>query len=274
MVKQEYTLELQLKNTGKEETKIILTQGDSKAILFHIYIKDGIEDIDYATAGTAKIVFNKPDKTTVQGEPVKAAKGYTYELGSNEIAAIGEALCTILIYGTTGERLTTTSFTFQVVADKITGAVQQSTTQVETLTRLIAEVEALKSQGGGGGSGFTILPKFRIKTVSAAKSYLSTDYTPQSGDVLLLTFWQFGNDVYKDFYFDIICTVSTIPSYIDQSQSDSTIYEFTDLTGTKRKIEVSVDLITNHIQCSSNAQDLWLVRAGYMPSFGEIPSVI
>lgn len=148
-----------LKNTfyitlNKNDSKIVTTditvvQGDLKVNTLNIRIVDGTTNIDYTQVDHATITFSKGDGTVVQGNLVKTTDSFTYSLGNNEIACVGDVVTSVQLLGVDNERLTTARFRFAVVRDLITPTVVQSTNEFPILQKLIEDVKSL----GTGGSG-------------------------------------------------------------------------------------------------------------------------
>jgi len=65
-------------------------------------------------------------------------------MGTSEIAYPGKVLASIQLFGSSGERLTTARFQFEVVADLITSGAVQSESRFPILQQLVADVEQLK----------------------------------------------------------------------------------------------------------------------------------
>lgn len=128
------------------DTGIEVVQNDQNVYKFNIRITDGINDIDYAQVDSATITFSKGDGTVVQGDLVATGSGYTYELGTNEIAYPGQVIASIQLYGNLDERLTTSQFSFRVVRDLITPSAVKSTTEFHALTKAIAMMEELEER--------------------------------------------------------------------------------------------------------------------------------
>lgn len=377
MIKQTYTLELDIRHQSPIKTEIILTQGDNRSNIFEIHIKDGNRYIDYLQVERARIVFAKPDKTVVQGELAKAESDFIYELGTNEIAAVGEVVCSVLLYGAVGERLTTSKFTFRVVADLLTPSAVESSTEIDALQRVLAELEQLKQEyasssetiktlihskessenileglpaeltqftakfkaaadyaegdfwwggytaidqrgnplpdkafisgnwitgvevdtvsrilqfsispqsapgggNGGVGAGYIEIPtavgtavNIRSSSVIALPSDVEGGF--KNGDTFLMTFFIMSNDDNKnDNEFTISYAINDIPSLTNEFEGTYSVYYFKEVTGEERKLEIFVDLSNGVLKAATDSMNLWLVRIGYMPSFGRIKDI-
>lgn len=144
MITREFDLTIRVPQQDYNDTGIKLVQNDQNVYYFNIRITDGINDIDYSQVERATITFKKKDGNVIQGNLVPADKGYTYKLGTNEIACPGKVVASIQLYGEDGERLTTARFQFEVVADLITPDAVQSESRFPILQQLVADVEQLK----------------------------------------------------------------------------------------------------------------------------------
>lgn len=146
MITREFNLVIRVPQQDYIDTGIEVVQNDQNVYKFNIRITDGINDIDYAQVDSATITFSKGDGTVVQGDLVATGSGYTYELGTNEIAYPGQVIASIQLYGNLDERLTTSQFSFRVVRDLITPSAVKSTTEFHALTKAIAMMEELEER--------------------------------------------------------------------------------------------------------------------------------
>ena len=144
MITREFNLVIRVPQQDYIDTGIEVVQNDQNVYKFNIRITDGINDIDYAQVDSATITFSKGDGTVVQGDLVATGSGYTYELGTNEIAYPGQVIASIQLYGNLDERLTTSQFSFRVVRDLITPSAVKSESRFPILQQLVAEVNQLK----------------------------------------------------------------------------------------------------------------------------------
>ena len=140
MITKNFDIVLDIKQDKNLLEMARVTQGDNATNIFDITIRDGAREIDYSRAAVGRIVFSKPDKTTVQGTLTKTDAGYSYTLGTNEIAAPGEVLVAVSLYGAEDERLTTARFKMRVDRDLLGDDVIESTTQFDALTQMINDL--------------------------------------------------------------------------------------------------------------------------------------
>ena len=146
MITREFDLTIRVPQQDCNDTGIKLVQNDQNVYYFNIRITDGINDIDYLQVERATITFKKRDGHVVQGNLVPADTGYTYKLGTNEIACPGKVVASIQLYGAPDERLTTARFAFEVVQDLINPSIVESTTEFDALTRAISLMEKLEER--------------------------------------------------------------------------------------------------------------------------------
>ena len=146
MITREFDLTIRVPQQDYNDTGIKLVQNDQNVYYFNIRITDGINDIDYSQVERATITFKKRDGHVVQGNLVPADTGYTYKLGTNEIACPGKVMASIQLYGALDERLTTARFAFEVVQDLINPSMVESTTEFDALTKAIVMMEDLESR--------------------------------------------------------------------------------------------------------------------------------
>lgn len=146
MITREFDLTIRVPQQDYIDTGIKLVQNDQNVYILNLRITDGITDIDYNQVDHATIAFAKNDGNVVQGNLVPAGTGYTYKLGTNEIACPGKVVASIQLYGDLDERLTTARFSFEVVQDLINPSTVESTTEFHALTRAISLMEELEER--------------------------------------------------------------------------------------------------------------------------------
>jgi hypothetical protein len=138
-----YNIVLDISEQNYLKSDISLVQNDAEVNQFSIKIFKGNTEIDYDEVDSASITFYKLDGNVVQGNLTKTETGFTYNLGTNEIAREGTVLASVQLMGADGERLTTSQFSFVVVKDLINSTAVQSTTEFAILQQLKAELEAI-----------------------------------------------------------------------------------------------------------------------------------
>jgi len=120
-------------------------QNDKGVYVLHIRITEGDKEIDYTQVSSATITFALANGAVVQSDPTRltvSATGITYQMGTSEIACPGKVLASIQLFGSSGERLSTARFAFQVERDLITPAAVQSTSEFPILQKLVQDVQA------------------------------------------------------------------------------------------------------------------------------------
>ncbi|PYG88505.1 uncharacterized protein DUF2479 [Ruminiclostridium sufflavum DSM 19573] len=143
MIVNTYDIVLDISEQNYINSNISLVQNDCKVNKFAIRIFDGSAEIDYTKVITATITFLKADGNVVQGNLISTDIGFTYNLGTNEIAIAGTVFASVQLMGADGERLTTSQFSFIVVSDLINPSAVQSTTEFAILQQLKEELEAI-----------------------------------------------------------------------------------------------------------------------------------
>ena len=141
MVNKVFNIKLDLRQNEVIQELARVTQSDNETNVFKIRLYDGLTEINYNVVSKAIIVFSKSDGQTVQGTMKLDIRGYTYTLGTNEIAAPGLVLTAVLLYGPTGERLTTCRFKVWVDKDMLPEDAVASTTQLDALSQLLQQLE-------------------------------------------------------------------------------------------------------------------------------------
>ena len=142
MINKVFDIRLDSKQDKTLRELVRVTQSDNASNVLNVRIFDGEQEINYSSVATPRIAFAKPDRTTVQGTLLPAAKGYAYTMGTNEIAAVGITMVAIVLYGPGNERLTTCRFSMRVDSDMLPAGAIESTTQLDALSQLMAQLEA------------------------------------------------------------------------------------------------------------------------------------
>ena len=146
MITRDFDLVIRVPQQDYIDTGIDVVQNDQNVYILNLRITDGIQDIDYEQVDRATITFAKQDGHVVQGNLEPTETGYTYELGTNEIACPGKVVASIQLYGEIDERLTTARFSFEVVRDLITPSAVESSTEFGALIKAIAMMEELEER--------------------------------------------------------------------------------------------------------------------------------
>lgn len=146
MITRNFDLVIRVPQQDYIDTGIDVVQNDQNVYTLNLRITDGITDIDYSQVDSATITFAKQDGHVVQGNLVATGAGFTYELGTNEIACPGKVVASIQLYGEIDERLTTARFSFEVVRDLITPSAVESSTEFSALVKAIAMMDELEDR--------------------------------------------------------------------------------------------------------------------------------
>lgn len=120
-------------------------QGDKDAYALHIRITEGDKEINYNEVSSATITFALSNGAVVQSDPARltvSSTGITYQMGTSEISCPGKVLASIQLFGSSGERLTTARFSFEVISDLITPQAVKSTSEFPILQKLVQDVQA------------------------------------------------------------------------------------------------------------------------------------
>lgn len=142
-----FNIQLDVKKKNYNIPIINIVSGDTGSNKFVIKIADNYQPFLLANT-SVKLVFLKPDgKTVFQDAVVKDTNGVIEAiLSSQAIAAIGTVWVELVVYGQTGERLTTTQFSFKVSEGLLNENTVQSTNEFSALTRAISEVNKWDNQ--------------------------------------------------------------------------------------------------------------------------------
>lgn len=143
MITKTYNIVLQIGREDIVTAPAVVVQNDNDVYSIRINVFDGNTEIDYSQVESATITFVKEDKNVVQGNLLKDANGFTYEMGTNEIACPGTVIAAVQLIGPSNERLTTSRFKFKVINDMIIPSAVQSTTEFAMLQQLKTELEAI-----------------------------------------------------------------------------------------------------------------------------------
>lgn len=91
----------------------------------------------------------------------------------------------------------------------------------------------------------------------------------EDGDTYLLTFYLYG-DTHKSSNFSIIYTVNPVPEELDNTRSEATVHFFKGYSGEEYRLDLFVDFSLNALRASTDCDNLFLMRAGFLPSFGAV----
>lgn len=139
MITRQFDIVLNTKVLKTLSSNMVVTQNDKDVNLLKIRIFNGNEEIDYLQINKGEIFFEKKDKNVVQGDLEKVTDGFTYQMGTNEIACIGEVLAIVHLYGNSGERLATSKFKFEVERDLESESAIKSSSQYGALQKILVE---------------------------------------------------------------------------------------------------------------------------------------
>ena len=147
MITRNFEITIRIPEQNYIPTLFQVVENDNDVYSLTIHITDGINEIDYSQVSSATITFALANGAVVQSDPERLAissGGITYEMGTSEISCPGKVTASIQLFGSSGERLTTARFQFEVVADLITPGAVQSESRFPLLQQLVADVEQLK----------------------------------------------------------------------------------------------------------------------------------
>ena len=143
MLNKTFDIALNIKFEGRQATDIIVSQGDTRSVVFNFRIYDGVNETNYDDVSWATLFIAKPDRNTSQlTASVKAGGGYSVMLSPQALAAPGRATGGLALYGHAGERITTLLFDFQIVRDLINLNDIESNTDFDALRRAVALLES------------------------------------------------------------------------------------------------------------------------------------
>ncbi|WP_053957172.1 BppU family phage baseplate upper protein [Inediibacterium massiliense] len=139
MITRQFDIILNTKILNTLTSNMVVTQNDKDTNVLKIKVFDGDSEIDYTQVDHARIFFEKRDKEVIQGDLTKVSDGFTYQMGTNEIACNGEVLTIIHLYGSNNERLATSKFKFEVERDLENKNAIKSSSQYSALETIIVE---------------------------------------------------------------------------------------------------------------------------------------
>lgn len=139
LITRQFDIVLSTKILKTLSSNMVVTQNDKDVNLLKIRVFNGAEEINYSQISRGEIYFEKRDKNVVQGNLEKVTDGFTYQMGTNEIACTGEVLAIIHLYGSSGERLSTSKFKFTVERDLENENAIKSSSQYAALQKIIVD---------------------------------------------------------------------------------------------------------------------------------------
>jgi hypothetical protein len=141
------TIELNIQQSDPLQTGIRVVQNDKDVYMLKIKVFNGLNEINYTDISSATITFQKADGKVVQGNIIKGETELNYKCGTNEISCVGMVKGSVQLFGSSGERLTTCQFIFNVVKDLIADDVINSTSEFPILQQVeLNEVQRIMAE--------------------------------------------------------------------------------------------------------------------------------
>lgn len=139
MLNKTFEIELNTKHQGSQTTDIIVSQGDTRSVVFNFRVYD---DVAFAA-----LFILKSDRNVVQlTASAKQGGGFTVMLSRQAVAEIGRTTGAVALYGHTGERITTLFFDFTIIRDIVDGDIVKSLPEFDALGKAVAILEWLIEQ--------------------------------------------------------------------------------------------------------------------------------
>jgi hypothetical protein len=143
MVTKTFNIDLDITNILTTKYNYELVQNDVGTYLFNITMYNGASLLNLTTVSSATITFKKYDGNVVVGSAIISATPsngvITYTLGTSEISYPGMVNATIELFSSTGDRLTSNKFSFNVRAELGSDSSVISSTEYPVLTQLISD---------------------------------------------------------------------------------------------------------------------------------------
>ena len=143
MLNKTFDIRLNTKFQGSQHTDILVSQGDTRSVVFNFRIYDGVNEINYADVSWAALFIAKPDRNVVQlTANARDEGGYTIMLSQQALAVPGRVTGGFALYGHAGERISTLFFNFMIGRDILTVDDIVSVTEFDALQRAVALLES------------------------------------------------------------------------------------------------------------------------------------
>ena len=144
MLSKIFDIQLNTKHQESQATDILVNQGDTNSVVFNFHVYKGADEINYDDVSSALLVVSKPDRHTVQQAATTVeGGGFTAMLSQQALAAVGVAMCFLVLYGHKGERISTLRFTFGIESDLMPWEMIESSTEFDALQKAVAMFDKL-----------------------------------------------------------------------------------------------------------------------------------
>jgi len=148
----DYYINLHFNQAIPQKTGYAFKIGD-KGCTFHLHCVDL-----NPTGMNPHIVFNHTNGTCVEGVPTGSGQDYVYVIQGNEFGVCGLVVCDMKFYDSSNpetQRISTASFTFDVIADTLTPFDEASSSYADSLEHAREEIDAaiLELQGAEADLG-------------------------------------------------------------------------------------------------------------------------
>lgn len=127
---QNFQVRLSMNQAAVVKSGLVLKQGD-----FGMNLE--IEVLNFDTSNTTpQIVFRKPMGAVESTSVTKAGNVYTYTLRGTELDTPGKVICDLKLKNSTTQRISSASFSFEVIADTLDGLAEQASSYSDTIEQI------------------------------------------------------------------------------------------------------------------------------------------
>lgn len=128
---QNFQVRLSMSQAAVVKSGLVLKQGD-----FGMNLE--IEVLNFDTSNTTpQIVFRKPMGAVESTSVTKSGNVYTYTLRGTELDTPGKVICDLKLKNSTTQRISTASFSFEVVADTLDGLAEEASSYSDTIEQIV-----------------------------------------------------------------------------------------------------------------------------------------
>ena len=132
---QNYQVKVSMNQAAVVKSGLVLKQGDFGMTL-------QIEVLDFNVSGTTpQIIFRKPMGAVESTSVTNSGNVYTYTFRGTELDTPGKVICDLKLKNSTTQRISSASFSFEVVADTMDGLEEESSSYSDTIAQIAEELK-------------------------------------------------------------------------------------------------------------------------------------
>ena len=161
---QKYQVKVSMNQAAIVKTGLVLKQGD-----FGMQVEIEVLDFDVSNT-TPQIVFRKLQGAVEATTITVSNNKYTYTFRGTELDIPGRVICDLKLKNSTTQRISSASFSFEVVADTLDGLTEEASSYSDSIEQILTKVPTAED----APAGYTDFNQFKtmgIYTILAASTY-------------------------------------------------------------------------------------------------------